>query len=634
MCGIVGVIDLERRRRLPEAVGFDRMVDSLARRGPDGRGVYRTTDVALGHRRLAIIDTSAASDQPFVDGDQAMVFNGEIYNFRELRTELEALGHAFATTGDTEVLLACWRHWGPSCVKHLNGIFAFVVVDGDTVFVARDHTGIKPLFYRLDDGLFWFGSELKAILADKRVPRRANLEAIDCFLAQGWVPQPLSPFEGIVQLPPATTLTLTMSSSSSPSSSTTPQRYWRPIASERPIGLDDAVVELDERLRIAVQAQMVSDVPLGAFLSGGLDSSSVVAAMRHDGGEVRSFSMGFTEASFDESDDAAHTARVLGAIHHSERVDLDLTATILAIAETNDDLLADASMVAVDRLCALTRQHVTVALSGDGADEILAGYPTYAAAHLARAWRHVPGPVRTLAHKAAAALPATTARYTTRDFALRFLSAADRGAGEDFAAFRMYFDDDTRRALLRKHPGNGRPFERYASAIDDAWGETLLKRLLIADLTHYLPGDMLVKVDRASMRHGLEVRVPFLDPSFIDFALSLPSHLLLGPLGETKVVLRRHVEQRVSKRISRGKKRGFSVPVGAAFKGSLGDVLLAALRHDSFRTDGPIDIAVVEEMLRGHRAGHSDHGHALYAALVLALWWRRFIVDDNGTPKA
>lgn len=632
MCGIVGVIDLHRRRRLPDGPCFDRMVDSLARRGPDGRGVHRTDDVAIGHRRLAILDTSAGSDQPFVADGRAMVFNGEIYNFRELRQELATLGQVFSTTGDTEVLLGAWQQWGPACVPRLNGIFAFVVVDGDTVFAARDHTGIKPLFYRLHDGLLWFGSELKAILADPRVPRRANLEAIDCFLAHGWIPPPLSPFDGIVQLPPATTMTLTMSSSAL-TDRVVPrlQRYWRPIASERHISLKDAVVELDERLQHSVRAQMVSDVPLGAFLSGGLDSASVVAAMRREGGAVRSFSMGFTEASFDESADAAHTAGVLGAIHHSERVDLNLTATILAIAETNDDLLADASMVAVDRLCALTRRHVTVALSGDGADEILAGYPTYTAAHLARAWRHVPGPVRSLAHKAATALPATTARYSARDFAVRFLSAADRGAGRDFAAFRLYFDDDTRRALLRKHPCDGRPIARYTAAIDDAWGETLLKRLLIADLTHYLPGDMLVKVDRASMRHGLEVRVPFLDPEFIDFALSLPSHLLLGPTGETKVVLRRHVKQRVSSRIARGKKRGFSVPVGAAFKGSLGDVLTSALHHPSFLDDGPIDVDVVVQMLRAHREGKADHGHPLYAALVLCLWWRRFMVDEPST---
>jgi asparagine synthase (glutamine-hydrolysing) len=631
MCGIVGVIDLHRRRRLPDGPHFDRMVDSLARRGPDGRGVHCTDDVALGHRRLAILDTSSASDQPFVADGRAMVFNGEIYNFRELRRELETLGQVFSTTGDTEVLLGAWRQWGPACVPRLNGIFAFVVVDGDTVFAARDHTGIKPLFYRLHDGVLWFGSELKAIIADPRVPRRANLEAIDCFLAHGWIPPPLSPFEGIVQLPPATTMTLTMSSSAVGGVVPRLQRYWRPVASERHISLKDAVVELDERLQRSVRAQMVSDVPLGAFLSGGLDSASVVAAMRREGGAVRSFSMGFTEASFDESADAAHTAGVLGTIHHSERVDLNLTATILAIAETNDDLLADASMVAVDRLCALTRHHVTVALSGDGADEILAGYPTYTAAHLARAWRHVPGPVRSLAHKAAAALPATTARYSARDFALRFLSAADRGAGRDFAAFRLSFDDDTRRALLRKHPCDGHPIERYAAAIDDAWGETLLKRLLIADLTHYLPGDMLVKVDRASMRHGLEVRVPFLDPDFIDFALSLPSHVLLGPTGETKVVLRRHVKQQVSSRIARGKKRGFSVPVGAAFKGSLGDVLTAALHHPSFQDDGPIDVKVVVEMLRAHREGKADHGHPLYTALVLCLWWRRFIVDEPAT---
>ncbi len=630
MCGIVGVVDVLKRRRLPKAAAFDAMVDSLARRGPDGRGVYCVDNVALGHRRLSIIDTTEASSQPFVKGSAVVVFNGEIYNYRQLRRELEGLGHAFETAGDTEVLITAWQQWGPDCVRHLNGIFAFVVVDGDVVFAARDHSGIKPFFYALVDGVFLFASEMKAILTDPRVSRRPNMEAIDCFLAHAWIPPPLSPFEAIAQLSPATTMTMTMGASAPPRFAT----YWRPVATERDITLDDAVAELDERLLASVKAQMVSDVPLGAFLSGGLDSASVVAAMRRDGGDVRSFSMGFTEASFDESDDAAHTAGVLGAVHTSERVDLDLAHTIASIAETNDDLLADASMIAVDRLCALTRKHVTVALSGDGADEILAGYPTYKAAYLARGWRQVPYPLRRLATMTATALPTSTARYTVRDFALRFLSAAERGDSADFAGFRLYFDDETRRRLLRKAPVDGRPIERYAAAVDGAWGDTLLKRLLIADLTHYLPGDMLTKVDRASMRHGLEVRVPFLDPDFIDFALSLPSHLLLSPTGTTKKVLREHVERRVSSHTARGKKRGFSVPVGAALKGSLGDLLRAALRSEAMVDTCPLDVDVVLQMLDDHQAGRAEHGYPLYAALVLAMWWRRFVGDDVAQAEA
>lgn len=624
MCGIVGVIDLKGEGRLPSADVFDTMVDSLARRGPDGRGVHRTRHAALGHRRLAILDTSAASNQPWVEGNCALVFNGEIYNFRALRTELEGLGHHFSTTGDTEVLLRAWRQWGSGCVRRLNGIFAFVVVDGDTVFVARDHTGIKPLFYRYDDGIFWFGSELKSIIADRRVPRRPDLAALDCQLAHGFIPSPLSPFEGISQVPPAT---MVQAGIGQPKPLRF-DRYWTPVASERRIGFDDAVAELDARLLASVQAQMVSDVPLGAFLSGGLDSASVVAAMRRHGADVRSFSMGFAESSFDERSEAAHTAAVLGARHTEDVVDLDLESTILDVSETNDDMLADGSLLAVDRLCALTRRHVTVALSGDGADEMLAGYPTYAATYLARAWRHVPGPLRHLTNEAASLLPVRTHRYALRDFAKRFLQGAEAGPGRDFGRWRLYADDDVRQLLWRGQQVDGRAVDRYADAVDDAAADTLLKRLLIADLTHYLPGDMLAKVDRASMRHGLEVRVPFLDPDVIEFSLSLPSHFLLSPRGTTKKVLRAHVEKRVSPRIAHGKKRGFGVPIGAALRGPLGDFFARIFATEPFATDGPVNARVFQSLLQAHRDGLEDHSFALYAGVTMALWWQRYIAEE------
>lgn len=621
MCGIVGVVDVHQRGRLPELAVFDTMVDRLARRGPDGRGVVRREQFAFGHRRLAILDVTAASDQPFLRGSTSLVFNGEIYNFKDLRRQLQGLGHLFVTSGDTEVVAAAWQQWGPSCVERFNGIFAIGIVDGDRVFLARDHNGIKPLFYRLHDGVLWFASELKAILADPRVPRVVDDEALDCFLTHGFVPVPLSPFVGIAQLPPASLLNLTTGKIAT---AATPQTYWRPRASERRIGLGDAVDELSARLQSAVTTQLVSDVPVGAFLSGGLDSASVVAAMANGGAAVRSFSLGFRESGFDETADAAHTASTIGAEHHSELVDLDLLATIDDIASTNDDLLADASFVATDRLCAMTRRHVTVALSGDGADELLAGYPTYTAAHLTAPWRAVPAPLRWLARRGAHALPASTGRYTFRDFALRFLNGAERGASRDFAGFRVLFDDRTRQRLQRA-PTAGRAIERYAAAVDEAEADTLLKRLLIADLTHFLPGDMLVKVDRASMRHGLEVRVPFLEPAFIEFALSLPSSLLLSRTGITKRVLRKHVANSISPQIAAGKKRGFSVPVGAAMKGALGEVLRARLVAEPFASSGPIHVDEALRLLDEHRRGAADHGHALYAALVLCGWWNRFI---------
>lgn len=628
MCGIAGVVDLKGNGRVPSPDVVDAMTDALARRGPDGRGTWRNRDAAFGHRRLAILDPTPAAAQPFTGkshrNDLALTFNGEIYNFKQLRSELEAKGHTFVTTGDTEVLLATWVEWGPSCVEKLNGIFAFAILDGKRFFLARDHVGIKPLFFAVHDGVLRFGSELKAILADRSVPRAPDLAALDCFLAHGYVPAPLTPFAGLQQLMPASMLSATIGDASEPVIT----RYWRPSVSERDISYEDALAELRTRLHASVEAQMVSDVPLGAFLSGGLDSASVVAEMVGLTRAVRTFSIGFNQASFDERAGAAHTARVLGAQHQADVIDLDLDRTVVDVADTNDDLLADPSLLAVDHLCRITRREVTVALSGDGADEIFAGYPTYAATYAARGWRMVPAPLRHLAKRGVArVLRPSTERYSPRDFALRFLGGAEKGPRRDFASWRRYFDDDDRRELLKTGGvRDGDALDRYARTLDEAGSRaTSLKRMLVADFLFYLPNDMLVKVDRASMRHGLEVRVPFLDHTFVDFALSLPSRFLLSPRGETKRILRTHVARHVSEETARRKKRGFSVPVGAALKGRMGDTLLDAVRTSAFASDGPLDVAAVERRLRAHRAGEEDATYSLYAVLVLALWWRRFL---------
>lgn len=603
------------------------MTDALARRGPDGRGVWRNRDAAFGHRRLAIIDPTPAAAQPFVHrerSDVALTFNGEIYNFKELRAELIGLGHVFVTQSDTEVLLASWVQWGPKCVEKLNGIFAFAIIDGKRFFLARDHIGIKPMFYAVHDGVLRFGSEIKAILADPSVPRAPREEAIDCFLTHAYVPHPLTPFAGIDQLPPASTLAAVIGDAHEP----VVARYWRPTVAERALSFDDALEELRERLRRAVDAQMVADVPLGAFLSGGLDSASIVGEMvRLTNEPVRTFSIGFTQASFDERAGAAETARILGTRHQADVIDLDLAQSVLDVAETNDDLLADSSFLAVDHLCRLTRREVTVALSGDGADEILAGYDTYAATYAARAWRMVPSPLRRLARRGVdRVLRPSTERYSSRDFALRFLGGAEKGPGKDFASWRRYFDDDDRAELLRRRLPDSDPLGRYARTLDEAGPDaTMLKRMLVADLLFYLPNDMLVKVDRASMRHGLEVRVPFLDHTFVDFALGLPSRYLLSARGEKKRILRKHVEQRVSKETAHRKKRGFSVPVAAALQGPMYETLMDAVRSQKFAQDGPLDVAAVEKRALAHKRGETDATFPLYAVLVMALWWRRFL---------
>ncbi|HEY4221338.1 MAG TPA: asparagine synthase (glutamine-hydrolyzing), partial [Myxococcota bacterium] len=321
MCGIVGVVDLRGQGRVPSSDVVDRMTDALARRGPDGRGVWRAHNAALGHRRLAVLDTTDAAAQPMVGHGVALVFNGEIYNYKQLRRELEQLGHTFASTGDTAVLLAAWRAWGPALVHKLNGIFALAIVDERErrVFLARDHIGVKPLFFAVHHGVLRFGSEIKALLADPAVPRIPDPRALDCFLTHGYAPQPLSPFLGIEQLEPASTWSAQIGGGAP-----VIERYWTPRASERRISMDRALDELGARLTASVSAQMVSDVPLGAFLSSGLDSASVVAEMvRLSSEPVRTFSIGFTQASFDERAGAAHTAQVLGAKHHAEVVELD-----------------------------------------------------------------------------------------------------------------------------------------------------------------------------------------------------------------------------------------------------------------------------------------------------------------------
>jgi len=628
MCGIVGLFDYRGTGLRIDRAVFDRMVDSMTHRGPDGRGVWFDAGLALGHRRLAILDPTPAGKQPMVDAARrlAVTYNGEIYNFRQLRSDLERCGHVFHTNCDTEVLLAAYAEWGTSAIERLNGIFAFALWDGHRrrLWLARDHLGVKPLYYSTQGGVLRFASELKALLADPTFVRRPSREGINTFLAFGFIPAPHSGFHEVYQLPPAHQLLVEQGEIAQ-------RRYWQLSMREVPRQPAEAEEEFARRFGEAVAGQMVSDVPLGAFLSGGVDSAAVVSEMvQATPQQVRTFSVGFDERSFDERDAASASAQILGSEHHQLRVTLDVKDTFDRFIAYCDEPFADSSSLAVYHLCRVTAQDLTVALSGDGADELLAGYPTYSATRLAAVYRRFPGWSRALARRLIAALPASDTRYSAHQFATRFVLGAEEGEARDFSSWRVHFRETDKEMLCRPEflRNQEDPIELYASHYRQAPdAASPLKRMLYADLSFYLPNDMLVKVDRMSMAHSLEVRVPFLDHEFVQFCASLSvEHLAHLPYPRrNKLILRRLLDRRMGRQVAKRKKTGFNVPVERAMRAGLGQRLHDAVMTRPFRDDGPFQVDRLVEFARQHEQRRRDAGHALFSALVLASWWNRWL---------
>ena len=628
MCGIAGVLDYQRRGLTINASHVDRMVDALAHRGPNGRGVWLDDGIALGHRRLSVLDPTAAGAQPmrYAARNLVVTYNGEIYNFRELRQELVAAGHRFMTNCDTEVLLAAYAEWGTAAVERFNGIFAFALWDANAqrLWLVRDRLGIKPLYYSTQGDLLRFGSEVKAILADPTFERRPNRAGIDSFLSFGFIPAPETGFEDIRQLPPASELIIE-------NGRLRQRQYWTLTMDEADYTADEAQELFAEKFSKAVRQQLVSDVPLGGFLSGGIDSAAVVAEMqRASSQKVRTFSAGFEDASFDERSAAAETAQLIGTDHADLLVKLDVEETVDQFLALNDDPFADSSSLAVFHLCQAAAQHVTVALSGDGADELLGGYSTYSATTLAASYRRLPNWSRALVRHMVAALPASNSRYNIQQFATRFVEGAEEPEGRDFGSWRIHFNGGHKSNMCRPHflTSKSDPVGVYADHYHSSPGATTrLKKMLHADLTFYLPSDMLVKVDRMSMAHGLEVRVPFLDHELVEFCATLPSPLLatLPFPKQNKLILRRHLKERLGTNLSRRKKTGFNVPIEKALRGPLWSRFYDAVSSTRFRQEGPFEV----NKLLSHAARHVTHeidaGHALFSALVLADWWERWL---------
>jgi asparagine synthase (glutamine-hydrolysing) len=617
MCGIAGIFHPQMPKPVDPA-RIEAMCDVLAHRGPDGSGIWTGPGIGFGHRRLAIIDLSDAAAQPMQGegGRQVVMFNGEIYNFREVRKGLQAKGHRFRTESDTEVILAAWAEWGPDCLTHLNGMFAIALYDAgeDALFLARDRLGVKPLFYaELSDGALIFASELKGLLAHPLVRRTPSPQAIEDYLAYGYVPDDASIVEGVKKLPAGHFLHIRRGRPAP-----RPVRYWD-VDFSNPVRASAKALEEEmvERLDAAIRSRMVADVPLGAFLSGGVDSSAVVAFMAEASrGAVETCSIGFDEADHDETRYAAQVAELFATNHRSRIVAADDFGLIDTLADAFDEPFADASALGTYRVSELAVEKVKVALSGDGADEAFAGYRRYrlfAAEERVRAL--MPGPLR----RAAGAFGDV---YPKLDWAPRMLrakttlQALGQGSGMAYANAVGVTPAAIRRRILNV-PLHGHVAEaRYVDAFRDAPANDGLSRAQYADLKIWLPGDILTKVDRASMAVSLEAREPLLDHRLVEFAGRLPAKMRLHG-GTGKWLMKRALASRLPPEILNRRKMGFVTPVSAWFRGPLAGEAAAIAHGSALGQTGWFDAAAIADVAEAHRSGRSDHGRLLWQLLML-----------------
>ena len=628
MCGIAGWATLDGSAR-PNAGALDGMLQCIAHRGPDDVGMHADDGVVLGHRRLSIIDV-AGGHQPLHGArvSTLLIGNGEVYNYRELATTLRAAGHQFRTASDNEVAAHAYDRWGLDFLDHLDGMFALAIWDGAAkrLVLARDRMGEKPLHYTIADGLLIFASELSALLAHPAVARRIDTTALSQYLALDYVPAPRSIIQDVHKLPPACALVLERGT-------TRTFRYWQPpppLAPPPPYPA--AVHELRDRLTQAVRSRLVSDVPLGVFLSGGLDSSAVAALAAREGA-LDTFSIGFEEASFDESAHARLVARHIGSHHHERIVRAgEMPELVPALPRILDEPLADASILPTILLSRLTREHVTVALGGDGGDELFAGYPMHQAQRVAGIARAAPDVLHRLASRLAQQLPHSERNFSFGFKVRSFLRGAAQPPPFNHVSWMSSFMPAEQQQLLSGDL-RGEADSAFAS-IEEAWARTAgrpaLARVTMLDAFTYLPDDILMKVDRASMSVALEVRAPFLARSVAEFAFAVPdAYRMRGLTG--KRLLRDAVRDLLPPSILTRPKKGFGVPIAAWLRTSLRPLLLDTLCSAEFRQSGLFDPRHVESLVRDHLERGIDRRKQLWALLVFELWQRSHVARPHAT---
>jgi asparagine synthase (glutamine-hydrolysing) len=610
------------------------MCERQRHRGPDSRGIHRSEGVTLGIQRLRIIDLETG-DQPIYNEDRsvAVVLNGEIYNFRELRAELESRGHSFYTKTDTEVIAHLYEERGPELVEELNGMFSIAVWDErrHRLLLARDRVGKKPLFYAEGDGWLSFASELPALMVDPQVTAEIDPSSIDCYLAYGYIPAPWSIWREVRKLRPAHTLVWE-------SGRTETQRYWHlDYSRKRTEDNRELEEELRDRLGAAVRRRMISDVPLGAFLSGGVDSSIVVSEMAAASPRpVKTYSIGFEEEEFNELPRARVIAERFATDHHEFVVKPDAIELVPKLVRHYGEPYADSSAIPSFYLAELTRRHVTVALNGDGGDESFAGYLRHVANSLTGRLDDVPRPLRRGVAALGRALPRRPGSKTFLSRAQRLLVSVDADSIERYTRHVSVFNAAERAELLDPDFRASLDQARAPGVIAAPWraasGSTMLDRLLEVDVNTYLPEDLLVKMDIATMAYSLEARSPFLDPEVMEFAASLPPGAKTS-LGRKKLLLRRAYRGRVPDSILDGAKRGFGVPLGAWFRGDLQGYARELLLDRTTLDRGYLNESAVRSILDAHAAGQGDRALQLWALVMLELWHRELGAARGEGPE-
>ncbi|MBC7899628.1 MAG: asparagine synthase (glutamine-hydrolyzing) [Saprospiraceae bacterium] len=626
MCGITGFV--KNDGSVVDRSIVERMNAAITHRGPDDDGFYVDENAALGMRRLSIIDL-AGGKQPIHNADRSkwIVYNGEIYNYQELRKGLEERGHEFYTNSDTEAIIHLFDEYGPDCLDHLRGMFAFAIWDttDKSLFLARDRVGKKPILYsHQTNGELIFGSEFQALLQHPDISREVDLEAIDSYLSYLCIPAPLTAFKQIRKLEPGHWMRWK-------DGAVETKRYWMPDFSKKiKITEEEAITETTRILRESTKLRMISEVPLGAFLSGGVDSSMVVALMAQESSQpVKTFSIGFEEQDFSELKYAKIVAEHVGAEYNEFIVRPNAMEVLPTLVEHYGEPYADSSAIPTYYVAKETRKHVTVALNGDGGDESFAGYERYAAMRMAETYHRLPRPLRkAFIETPVNLLPTSEIKRSRFRDAKRFLQAANLPTTERYFRWMSTFDRTAKSAIYTDD------FSEAVSAANAAgyletWfekanGTGMLDSTLLTDQMTYLPNDLLVKVDIASMANSLEARSPFLDHKLIEFAASLPENLKMRRF-ETKSLLKKAAARLVPKEVIYRRKMGFGVPIGKWIRGEMKDFVREILLSEKSLKRGIVKPEMLEKYVNEHINAERDHSFQLWTLLMLELWFQRFI---------
>lgn len=618
MCGICGVSF--QHKPVPESL-VKAMCDKITHRGPDEAGYFIHENFGMGMRRLSIIDLSTGT-QPIYNEDHslAIVFNGEIYNFQSLREELRSKGHRFYTNADTEAIVHAYEEWGTESPEHLNGMFAYSIFDhtSQRLFLARDRVGIKPLYYYWDGKTFAFGSEIKSILEVPGIDRSIDVEALNRFLTFEYISAPESIFQKVRKLPPGHWLLFENGRLSI-------QKYWDVPFEDEFLSEEEAKEELRALLSDSVNLRLISDVPLGAFLSGGIDSSTIVGLMAgHMDQPVKSFSIGFEDSSYNELDYARTVAHAFHTEHKEFIIQPDAVSMVEKLIYHLDEPFGDFSIFPTYLVSKMAREHVTVILSGDGGDELFGGYDTYVADKMAQTYRQIPGFIRKgLVEPFARALPPTAQKKGLVNKIKRFTEGAAYPADLQHVRWMIFLSEKDRAALfLPDHLENIRDGATYSLMRDyfsrAKTGDRLNQQSFV-DLKTYLVDDILVKVDRMSMATSLEARVPFLDHRIVEFAFRVPGNLKIKN-GETKYILKEAMRDLLPEKILTRDKQGFSIPIKNWIRHELKEMMLDILSPEKIRREGFFQVEYINRLVEEHLKGKENHSHRLWA-LMMFEWW-------------